>query len=89
MELETPNIFITCERIVVSQSGTGCLPDPKLGSWSAVLAAASSFSLLIRSFFLAARTGVGKTKAWIEEKIEWAKSSGLLEGYHPLYRRRI
>merc|ERR1739848_605878 len=35
----------------------------------------------IRSFFLAARSGLGYTKAWIEEKIEWAKTLTALEGW--------
>jgi len=35
----------------------------------------------IRSFFLGARNPSGKTTAWIQEKIEWAKALGVLEGW--------
>ena len=40
--------------------------------------------LPIQSFFLATRSPIGKPAAWIQEKIEWAKASGELEGWDNL-----
>ena len=40
--------------------------------------------LPIQSFFLATRSPIGKSAAWIQEKIEWAKASGELEGWDNL-----
>eukprot|EP00929_Paragymnodinium_shiwhaense_P016780 TRINITY_DN125409_c0_g1_i1.p1 TRINITY_DN125409_c0_g1~~TRINITY_DN125409_c0_g1_i1.p1 ORF type:complete len:221 (-),score=45.91 TRINITY_DN125409_c0_g1_i1:39-701(-) len=53
--------------------------------WYMSYACGAQLSVLnIRSFFLATRNPANKTRAWIEEKISWAKSLGVLEGWEHL-----
>jgi len=53
--------------------------------WYMSYACGTQFGLLkVRSFFLAARNGLGKNKEWIEEKLEWAKANGWLEGWEDI-----